>query len=212
MIEPPIDNKKWRYMDILNKCYKWVEPTMIIHNEDRDISSYILYRSISNFKINEYNFKLVIIELPNNKSNYNQYIFDYRIEYANYLKNLYPKSYHKDGGFDSILDAIKSTKDNLILLFKNFSLVGAASYSISEKNRCIDVSHIGVIERRKGYGSIMMKEILNMAKILHFQLTATSNGYADDFYHALGMIRIVDRPLGLYRIMPEYIMDVYGKP
>jgi hypothetical protein len=57
-----------------------------------------------------------------------------------------------------------------------------------------------------------MKEIFNMAKILHFQLTATSNGYADDFYHALGMIRIVDRPLGLYRIMPEYIMDVYGKP
>jgi hypothetical protein len=198
-------------MDLLNKCYKWVEPTMILHREDSSVSSYVLYRSISNFKIDEYTFKLVIIEPPQHKSDYTQYIFDYRIEYAQYLKNLYPESYHKDGGFDSILDAIKSTKENLMLLFKNFALIGAMSYTILERKQSITITHIGVLERRKNYGSIMMREILKLAKLLHYSVTVTSNGYADDFYHSLGMVRIIDKPLGLYRIMPEYIMDVYGK-
>jgi len=189
------------------KFFKWIEPTLIVMNSIDDHTSYILYNSIVNFKIGDEPFKLVTIDLPKHKSNYNQYIYDYRTEYIRYLKNLYPESYNNDSGFSAIIDAIKSTNDNLILFYKNYILVGAASYSITEKKKSIDVTHIGVIERRKGYGSIIMNSILSSAKILHYSVSVTSNGYADDFYHSLNMKRIVDKPLGIYMIQPNYIGD-----
>jgi hypothetical protein len=104
-----------------------------------------------------------------------------------------------------MIDSIRSKNENLIMIYKNFSLVGAVSYTINDKKKSIIIDHIGVIERRHGYGTILMKEIFSLANILQYSITATSNGYADDFYHSLEMIRIVDKPLGIYTIKPEYI-------
>lgn len=187
------------------RIFKWIEPTLIIMNSIDDHTSYILYNRIVNFKIGDEPFKLVTIDLPKHKSDYNQYIYDYRIEYIKYLKNLYPESYNNDSGFSAMIDAIKSTNDDLALLYKNYMLVGVASYSINEKRKSIDITHIGVIERRKGYGTIIMNTILSLAKISNYFVSVTSNGYADDFYHSLNMKRIVDKPLGIYIIQPNYI-------
>lgn len=193
-----------------NRCFAWVEPALIIKKALDDETSYILYNRISNFKIENDSFKLVTMEIPKYRSNYTNYKFEYKVEYVKYLKNLYPENYNTDNGFSAIIDAIKSTNENLILLYKNYSLIGAASYSIADKKKSIDISHIGILERRKGYGTIILKEIFRTAKILQYSITATSNGYADDFYHSFGMKRMVDKPLGIYIIQPKYIGDYNG--
>jgi hypothetical protein len=189
------------------KFFKWIEPTLIVMNSIDDQRSYILYNKITNFFINEESFKLVSIEIPKNKSNYIKYIYDYRIEYVKYLKNLYPESYNNDSGFSAIIDSIKSTNDNLLLLYRNYILIGTASYNINNKKKSIDITHIGILERRKGYGKIIMNAILSLAKVLQYSVSATSNGYADNFYHSFNMKRIVDKPLGIYMIQPNYIKD-----
>jgi len=187
------------------KYYKWVEPTLIIRKSIDNQTTYILYNRISNFKIDNDNFKIIIIDIPKYKSPYTDYINDYRDEYVKYLQNLYPESYKLDAGFSAIIDAIRSKNENLIMIYKNFTLIGAVSYDVVDKKKNIDIDHIGVLERRRGYGTIMMKEIFSFAKILQYSVTATSNGYADNFYHSFGMIRIADKPLGIYTIKPELI-------
>lgn len=182
------------------KYYKWIEPTLFVRKSINDQTSYILYNKIYNFQINNDVFKMVTVELPTHKSEYTSYITDYRMEYVKYLKNLYPDSYAKDSGFSAMIDAIKSLNDNLIVLYKNYTIIGAVSYEINNKKEDISISHIGVLEKRKGYGTKLMREILSLAEIMKYSVTATSNGYADDFYHSLGMLRIVDRPLGIYQI------------
>lgn len=186
------------------KYYKWVEPTLFVRKSINDQTSYILYNKIYNFKIDDDTFKMVTIELPVHKSEYTAYINDYRIEYAKYLKNLYPDSYATDSGFSAIIDSIKSLNDNIIILYKNYSIIGAVSYEINTKKQDISISHIGVLEKRKGYGTKLMKDIISLAEIIHYSVTATSNGYADDFYHSLGMLRLIDKPLGIYSIKPKY--------
>lgn len=183
-----------------SKYYKWIEPTLFVRKSINDQTSYILYNKIYNFQINNDIFKMVTIELPMHKSEYTSYITDYRMEYVKYLKNLYPDNYAKDSGFSAMIDAIKSLNDNLIVLYKNYTIIGSVSYEINNKKEDISISHIGVLEKRKGYGTKLMREILSLAEIIKYSVTATSNGYADDFYHSLGMLRIVDRPLGIYQI------------
>jgi hypothetical protein len=195
-------------MDTQNSHFTWVEPKLVIRKSLNDQTSYLLYNRISNFNINNDNYKIVSIEVPKYKSNYSQYITDYRLEYAKYLKNLYPESYTTDSGFSAMIDAIKSFNDHVIFLYKNFILVGVVSYEILDKKKTITISHIGVLERRKGYGSVLMTEIFSLVKLLHYKVLATSNGYADDFYHYCGMIRIVDKPLGIYYMDPVYIKDI----
>lgn len=187
------------------KYYKWVEPTLIIRKSVNDQQSYILYNRLFNYKINNDRFKMVTIEIPDRKSEYITYISDYRLEYIKYLKTLYPDSYSTDSGFSAMIDAIKSTKEDLIMLYKNFSIIGAISYSINNNTRDISISHIGVLERRKYYGTKLMREILSLASVLNCSITVTSNGYADDFYKSFGMTRIVDKPLGIYTIKPKCI-------
>jgi hypothetical protein len=187
------------------KYFKWIEPTLIVRKSINDQTTYILYNRISNFKIDNNNFKIIVIDIPKYKSQYTDYINDYRDEYVKYLQNLHPESYKLDAGFSAMIDAIRSKNENLIMIYKNFALIGAASYDVIDKKKNINVNHIGVLERQHGYGTFLMKEILAFAKILQYSVTATSNGYADDFYHSLNMIRIADKPLGIYTIKPEYI-------
>ena len=189
------------------KYYRWTEPTLIIKKLN-DNTSYILYHQISNFKQNSDSIKIVSIEIPDRKSEYTDYIKDYRKEYVKYLENLRPEICKKDSGFNSMINAISYLNDNLIMIYKNFILVGAIAYDINDKSKDIIISHIGVIDRRKGYGTFLMKELFKTAKILEYSVTATSNGYADDFYHSLGMKRIVDKPLGIYNIKSKYIGDL----
>ena len=187
------------------KYFKWIEPTLIVRKSIHDQTTYILYNRISNFKIDNNNFKIIVMDIPRYKSPYTDYINDYRDEYVKYLQNLHPENYKLDAGFSAMIDAIRSKNEDLVMVYKNFSLIGAASYDIINKKKNINVNHIGVIERQHGYGTLLMREIFSLAKILEYSVTATSNGYADDFYHSLNMIRIADKPLGIYTIKPEYI-------
>lgn len=191
-----------------NRYFKWVEPTMIVRKSPDNISSYILYHQITNFKINNDLFKLVTIELPIRTSEYTLYTKDYRIEYKKYLENLRPELCKKDSGFSSMINAVGYLNENLIMIYKNYSLIGALSYDIIDNKKDIIVSHIGVIERRKGYGTMLMKELFKVAKVMEYSITITSNGYADAFYESLKMKRIVDKPLGIYTIKPKYIGDL----
>ena len=187
------------------KYFKWIEPTLIVRKSIHDQTTYILYNRISNFKIDNNNFKIIVMDIPRYKSPYTDYINDYRDEYVKYLQNLHPENYKLDAGFSAMIDAIRSKNEDLVMVYKNFSLIGAASYDIINKKKNINVNHIGVIERQHGYGTLLMREIFSLAKILEYSVTATSNGYADDFYHSLNMIRIADKPLRIYTIKPEYI-------
>jgi hypothetical protein len=188
------------------KYYKWIEPTLIIRKSINDTTSYILYNRISNFKMNNDTIKLIMIDPPKYKSNYTDYINEYRDDYVKYLQNLHPESYSTNAGFSAMIDAIRSKNENLIMIYKNFSLIGAASYTINDKKKSITIDHIGVLERQHGYGTILMKEIFSLAKILEYSVTATSNGGdSDDFYHSLGMLRLVDKPLGIYSIRADVL-------
>jgi hypothetical protein len=188
------------------KYFKWIEPALIIRKSIDDQTTYILYNRISNFKVNNDNFKIVVMDIPKYKSPYTDYINDYRDEYVKYLQNLYPENYKLDAGFSAMIDAIRSKNENLVMIYKNFSLIGAASYDIIDKKKNIDVNHIGVMERQHGYGTFIMREIFSFAKIVEYSVTVTSSGGdSDDFYHSLGMIRIADKPLGIYHIKSQYI-------
>jgi hypothetical protein len=147
-----------------------------------------------------------LVDPPKYKSNYTDYINEYRDDYVKYLQNLHPESYNTNAGFSAMIDAIRSKNENLIMIYKNFSLVGAVSYTINDKKKSIIIDHIGVLERQHGYGTILMKEIFSLAKILEYSVTATSNGGdSDDFYHSLGMLRLVDKPLGIYSIRADVL-------
>lgn len=191
-----------------NKFYTWVEPKLIIQKSPDNKISYLLYNFIQNFKVKNDAYKIVKLEASLDKSTLSNYILDYRIEYVKYLKNLYPDSYSTDAGFSAMIDAIKSYKDNLIMLYKNFEIVGALSYDINDKKRIITINHIGVINRMRGYGSTLMNELYNVAKVIDYKISVTSNGYADDFYKFCGMIRVVDKPLGIYTIQPDNMMNI----
>lgn len=190
---------------IETRYFKWVEPTMIVRKSKDNVSSYILYHQISNFKINDDTFKIVTIELPNRTSDYTLYIKDYRTDYKKYLETIRPELCKKDSGFNSMINAIDYLNENLIMIYKNYSLIGALSYDVIDKKKDIIVSHIGVIERRKGYGTLLMKELFKTAKAMEYSITITSNGYADAFYESLKMRRIVDKPLGIYTIKSKYM-------
>ena len=188
------------------KYYKWIEPTLMVRKSMNNTISYVLYNRISNFKINNNTIKLVSIDVSKYKSNYTDYTNEYRDDYVKYLQNLHPESYKLDAGFSAMIDAIRSKNENLIMIYKNFSLIGAVSYTINEKKKTITIDHIGVIERQNGYGTILMKEIFSLAKILEYSVTVTSNGGdSDDFYHSLGMLRLVDKPLGIYSIRADVL-------
>ena len=183
-----------------------VEPTLIIRKSIDDTTSYILYNRISNFKINNDNIKVISMDTPKYKSNYMDYINDYGDDYVRYLQNLHTESYTTNAGFSAMIDAIRSKNEHLIMIYKNFSLIGAVSYTINDKKKSIIIDHIGVLECKHGYGTILMKEIFSLAKILEYSVTATSNGGdSDDFYHSLGMLRLVDKPLGIYSIRADIL-------
>jgi hypothetical protein len=183
------------------RYFKWVEPTLIIKKSNDDITSYILYNRISNYKIKNDSFKIVLIESPKYKSNYSDYINEYRDDYVKYIENLHPESYKNDAGFSAMVDAIRSKNGDLILIYKNFVLMGAVSYTINDKKKTIIIDRIGTIEKRCGYGKSMMMEIFSIASILHYSVTATSNGgTSDKFYKSLNMTRIIDKPLGIYTL------------
>lgn len=66
------------------------------------------------------------------------------------------------------------------------------------------MDHIGVINQRQGYGTILMQEIFKIAKKLNrYPVLVVSNGYANDFYEKLGMDRINMKLPAIYEIGKE---------
>lgn len=196
----------------INEYYNWTEPTLIVQKTPENKTSYLLYNKILNFVHNDFSYKMVHIDVMNDDSDFCSYKKGYRTNYLTYIKNLYLDVQLMDSGFSAILDAIGTYKENLILLFKEFVLEGALSYDINPKKKTIIISHIGVINKRSGHGSILMKELFSIAKILNYKVEVTSNGFADPFYESFEMERIVDKPLGIYSISPQIYMKDHNKP
>ena len=185
-----------------NEYYNWTEPKLIVQLTPSDKRSYILYNKISDFKRNNIPYKLVHIDVMNDTSSYITYKRNYRKNYITYLNNIFPDHCKSTSGYNAMIDAIKSCKENLILLFKNYTLVGALSYDIHDKKKLIIISHIGVVNKRRGYGTILMNELFNIADTLNYKTEVTSNGYADPFYEHFPMVCIIVKPLRIYSRPP----------
>lgn len=175
--------------------------------------TYLLYNHISDKQINGDAYKIVFFDIipgdipDDQKAKYRFMVADYREEYVDYLKTVYPKTYNSNNGISAMIDAIKNVNQNLICLYKNKKLVGALSYTIFGKIKKIDVDHLGVIEQCNGYGKILMIEIFKMAKIFNYDVTVTSNGFADGFYKKLNMIKINDKPLSVYKMFKKQLQE-----
>lgn len=196
----------------ISEYYNWTEPTLIVQWTTDDKTSYILYNKISNFTKNDFYYKMVHINIDNDNTDYAIYKRNYRKNYLKYIKNLYLEVQLRDNGFSSILDAIKSCDENLIILFKEHVLEGALSYDINHKKKLITIGHIGVINKRNGHGTIMINEVFLLANILKYKVEVTSNGFADPFYESFGMIKISNKPLSIYTISPQNYMNNHCKP
>lgn len=112
-------------------------------------------------------------------------------------------------GIDGIISALNDFRDYVLVLFDDSNeILGAASYYIS-KGHYIEVDHIGVIEEGKGYGTILMKTIFKFAKERNrYPVSLVSNGYANEFYEKIGMVRINTHLPAIYE-MPKEKLDVY---
>jgi N-acetylglutamate synthase-like GNAT family acetyltransferase len=111
-----------------------------------------------------------------------------------------------DIGVDGIISALNDFRDYVIVLFNDYmEILGAASYYLSKKSY-IEVDHIGVIDRHKGYGTILMKAIFKLAKEQNrYPVSLVSNGFSNDFYEKLGMIRINKGSPVIYEMQKEQL-------
>jgi N-acetylglutamate synthase-like GNAT family acetyltransferase len=92
-----------------------------------------------------------------------------------------------DQGISAILSAMGDFRDYLIIAF-NDKIVGAVSYYFKKKkSKCIEIDHLGVTEKRAGYGTALMAEVFNFAMRTRCDVSLVSNGYANEFYERMGM-------------------------
>jgi hypothetical protein len=89
-------------------------------------------------------------------------------------------------GISTILSAIGDFRDYLIVAFTD-KIVGAVSYFKKKKLKHVEVDHIGVIDKRAGYGTALMGEVFKFAIRKRCDVSLVSNGYANEFYEGLGM-------------------------
>lgn len=111
-----------------------------------------------------------------------------------------------DTGIDGILSALGDFRDKVIVLFNdNKEILGAVSYFISKKYSYIEIDHIGVVERSKGYGTILMETVFGIAKETKKRsVSLVSNGFANDFYEKLGMKRVGNGSTIIYEKNIDY--------
>lgn len=111
-----------------------------------------------------------------------------RNELINNIKTKYDKN---ESGISGIISALQDFRNYVVVLFNfNKEVLGAVSYYISKKNY-IGIDHIGVVEKRCGYGTILMQEVFGIAdKVNKDFVTLITNGYSNEFYEKIGMVRI----------------------
>jgi len=189
---------------VIKTKFDWANGTM---------GAYILYDHITTKQRNGDSYKFMFFDIDSPEGTLNEqrknHIFalsDYRESYVAYLKKAYPKSYSSDNGISAMIDAINCNHENLICLYKNKKLVGALSYTIYRKSKKIDIGHIGCIERNIGNGTMLMIEVFKLAKIFNYDVTVTSNGYADNFYTKLYMKHVSKQP-SLFKLSSKYIQE-----
>jgi len=119
------------------------------------------------------------------------------------------KHNHFSMGVNGIISALNDFRDYVLVLFDDGNeILGAASYYISKGNY-IEIDHIGVIEQGKGYGTILMKTIFKFAKERRrYPVSLVSNGFANEFYEKLGMVRISTLSTIIYE-MPKEKLESY---
>lgn len=200
--------------NVVEKKYNWFEGTLIV-NTKRDGSDfkvdYLLYNRKTNYQHDGNKYTFVFFDIPTYRVDDESHkrVIHYRVAYSFYIKDdLYQHTFNKDNGISAIYDAICDVKSDLIVMYKNKKLAGALSYTIGSKSKTIDINHIGVVERNIGHGTMLVNEIFKLVKICNYTVKVTSNGYADDFYSHMGMTRIVNKPLGIYRIKPEHVKEI----
>ena len=75
---------------------------------------------------------------------------------------------------------------------------------IYRKKNYIEVDHIGVVEQKCGYGTILMREVFKIAERLNrYPVSLTTNGYSNEFYEKMGMKRVNDKLPAVYELKKE---------
>jgi GNAT superfamily N-acetyltransferase len=113
-----------------------------------------------------------------------------------------------DMGVNSLLSAITDYKDHLIIMFVDNIIKGGISYYITKKSSSIEVDHLGIVDRGIGYGTMLMREIFNVAKSLGKAISLVANGFANDFYEKLGMYKVNDKIPTVYEMSRDQIMSM----
>jgi hypothetical protein len=106
-----------------------------------------------------------------------------------------------DSGSDSILSALGDVRDYVIVLYVKNNIMGAISYYMNKRTKNVEIDHLGVIEQKCGYGTILIKEVFRIAKI-HKKITVSvvTNGYSDGFYEKMNMIRANNHSPAVYEL------------
>lgn len=114
-----------------------------------------------------------------------------------------------DSGISSIISALNNFRDYVIVLFDHNKIMGAVSYYLSKK-KYIEVNHIGVIIMRCGYGSILMREVFKVACLKNrHPVSLVTNGYSNEFYEKLEMVRINSNKLPAVYEMPKEKLEKF---
>lgn len=126
-----------------------------------------------------------------------------RIKMMNDIREKYSIT---DNGISGVVSALGDFRDRVIVLFnESKEILGAISYFISKKHSYIEVDHIGVVTRSKGYGSILMNAVFDVAKKTNKRsVSLVSNGFANDFYEKIGMVRVGNGPSIIYEKVLNY--------
>jgi hypothetical protein len=130
-----------------------------------------------------------------------------RTEMAEEVREKYTNM--NDLGVDGVISALNDFRDHVLVLFTDcMEIVGAASYYLSKKSY-IEIDHIGVIDRHKGYGKLLMTTIFKLAKKQNrYPVSLVSNGFSNEFYEKIGMIRINNAAPTIYEMQKEQL-DYY---
>lgn len=92
-----------------------------------------------------------------------------------------------DTGLDNIQSAIKDNYDELLILWKNYYIIGGASFHKNEDY--IELDHLGVVqnEQRKNYGTTLINKI---KELYNRPISVITNGFSNEFYEKIGFKRM----------------------
>jgi N-acetylglutamate synthase-like GNAT family acetyltransferase len=92
-----------------------------------------------------------------------------------------------DTGLDNIQSAVKDHYDILLILWKDYDIIGGASFHRNEDY--IELDHLGVVqnEQRKNYGTTLINKI---KELYNRPISVITNGFSNEFYEKIGFKRM----------------------